>query len=184
MRPRRNSPAIDELGPLAGPFARALMPKPPKQAEMGGMETDAASVLLTSMQRSREGKRAKSNSKEDEFDFQLRSMMLPKFERQVMFAKSIGRRWMFDFACSAYMLAVEVEGLDVRVVQNDQRRSGREFIVGGRHATVDGIQEDMSKYNTAILLGWSVLRFSQKMVKAGDAVAMTQRVLCARGWQP
>lgn len=141
------------------------------------METDAASVLLTSMQRSKEHKRAKSNSKEDEFDFQLRSMMLPKFERQVMFAKSIGRRWMLDFACPQYMLGVEIEGLVVMRVNG-------ELIVKGRHASISGFKEDCEKYASAAVLGWTVIRFEQSQVKDGTAIAYTQRVLCAKGWQP
>lgn len=153
------------------------MPAPPRQAEMGGMETDAASMLLTSMQRSKERKREKANSKEDDFDFQLRSMMLPKFERQVMFAKEVGRRWMLDFACRQYMLAVEIEGLIVVRVNG-------ELIVKGRHASISGFKEDCEKYASAAMLGWTVIRFEQSQVKDGTAIAYTQRVLCAKGWQP
>lgn len=147
----------------------------------GESNADIVKQLRTSAQRS-DGK--KGESKEDLFAFQCRAYQLPTPARQAMFAKAeLGRRWMFDFCWHAFMVAVEIEGLDVHVVPNAKRKSGREFVVGGRHASVDGIQEDMVKYNSAALLGWTVLRFSQRMVKSGEAVAFTQRVLAARGWK-
>lgn len=178
MRARRNSPSLDTMSP----YMRNVIGKPPiaprgaAQAEMPGMETDAAAVVLMTEKR-RADKKAEKPSKEDLFDFQLRSMMLPKFERQVMFAKSIGRRWMLDFACAAYMLAVEIEGLVVMRVNG-------ELIVKGRHASISGFKEDCEKYASAAVLGWTVIRFEQSQVKDGTAIAMTQRVLCAKGWKP
>lgn len=170
MRARRNSPAIDAS------CIPHHAPARPRQAEMTGFETDAAAVVLMAEKR-RANAKAEKPSKEDLFDFQLRSMMLPKFERQVMFAKSIGRRWMLDFACSTYMLAIEIEGLVVM-------RINGELIVKGRHASISGFKSDCEKYASAAVLGWTVIRFEQSQVKDGTAIAFTQRVLCARGWQP
>lgn len=151
-----------------------------QQLELDGTCTSDG-VALVHAKRQR---KALKESPEDLFEFQCRAHKLPAFTRQAMFAKqALGRRWMFDFAWQPYMLAVEIEGLAVRVLPNPARKKGRELIVSGRHATVDGIQEDMVKYNSAVLLGWSVLRFSQKMVTSKEAIAVTMRVLAARGWQ-
>lgn len=139
-------------------------------------------------------------SPEDEFAFQLEQAQLPKFERKVRFALSIGRKWEFDFACREYMLAVEVEGLVVmrqwvakldgppvpvrgRIVNVTSVES--QLSVLGRHASITGFREDAIKYASAAMLGWTVLRFEQKQVtdKDRDALAYTQRVLIARGWR-
>lgn len=136
---------------------------------------DAAAVLYAEHQRI-EHKRAKSQSKEDLFEFQLRAHRLPVFVRQYPFAKSIGRRWLFDFANEQFHLAIEVEGLVVMRVNG-------ELIVKGRHASITGFREDCVKYASAAMLGWTVLRFEQGQVKDGTAIDMTQRVLYARGWR-
>lgn len=143
---------------------------------MPGMETDDAAKVLIAEERRKEAKRAKSESKEDLFDFQLRAHRVPTFVRQYPFAKSIGRRWLFDFANEDFHLAVEVEGLVVV-------RMNGELIVKGRHASITGFREDCLKYASAAMLGWTVLRFEQQQVKDGTAIDMTMRVLYARGWR-
>lgn len=121
---------------------------------------------------------SRGRTAEDELAFQFRAYKLPEFAREWRFAKSIGRQWRFDFAfLDPYKLAVEVEGLVVRKIQG-------QTVTMGRHATVTGMREDMVKYNTAALLGWTVLRFEQQMIKTGAAVEMTTRVLAEKGWQP
>ena len=62
------------------------------------------------------------------------------------------RRWAFDFAWPASMLAVEIDG-------------GQWAPHGGRHNT-DG---DRDKLNNAAVLGWRVLRFSGSMLKRDPA---------------
>lgn len=131
---------------------------------------------------------------EELFASQCRAHGLPTFERQLRFAadcaaapqkkrktparrsRRIGRAWRFDFAFREHLVAVEIEGLVVK------RIAGGELVVMGRHATITGIAEDMDKYNTAALLGWTVLRFRQADVKPKRALEMTMRVLAARGW--
>lgn len=113
---------------------------------------------------------------EDELAFQLEQHELPTFERKVHFAKAIGRRWEFDFACRQYMLAIEVEGLIVMRVHG-------ELVVKGRHASITGFKEDAIKYASADFLGWSVLRFEQSQVRAGIAVEYIMRSLARRGWK-
>lgn len=83
-------------------------------------------------------------------------------EREFMFHDT--RRWRFDFAWPAELLAVEVEGV-----------SGG---AGGRHQRMAGYQKDLEKYNSAALAGWRVLRFSQAQVTCGQAVHM---IKLARG---
>lgn len=114
---------------------------------------------------------------EDLFAAQCRQYRLPRFEQQYKFAKQVlGRQWRFDFAFPDYKLAIEIDGVAVR------RLEGR-LVVLGRHASIEGIRGDHEKINTAILLGWSVLRFLQTDVKPELAITTTQRVLAARGWK-
>lgn len=57
------------------------------------------------------------------------------------------RKWKFDAAFPEHGVAVEVEGVLWR---------GK-----SRHTTVQGYTNDLEKYNSATLLGWKVLRFTQ-----------------------
>jgi hypothetical protein len=144
-------------------------------------------------------KRAKLEPK-DLFAAQCRSYRLPPFVQELVFAKAIGRRWRFDFAFPDYMLAMEIEGLVVRQVWSAELQGGGPVKVGsyvanvtncermtvamGRHATITGFREDAEKYNSAAMLGWTVIRFLQNDIKPGHAIDMTQRVLAKKGWVP
>jgi hypothetical protein len=64
------------------------------------------------------------------------------------------RRWRFDFAWPDYKLAVEVEGGSW---------------IGGRHSRGAGFQSDIEKYNSAARLGWTVLRYTGRMIEQGPA---------------
>ncbi|MGH8266225.1 MAG: hypothetical protein ACRETH_01625 [Steroidobacteraceae bacterium] len=119
---------------------------------------------------------APRSSAEEEFALQLAPFRGFMVCRQYLFAESIGRRWRFDFALREYLLAVEIEGVCVR-------RLAGELAVTGRHGTISGIRGDLEKYNTAALLGWTVLRFLQTDVRPRRAIEMTLRVLSARGWK-
>jgi very-short-patch-repair endonuclease len=102
--------------------------------------------------------------------------------REHMFAKEIGRKWCFDFAWLDCKVAVEIEGLVVRFTKR-QTKGGRAYTVaeaGGRHATIEGFKEDCRKYATAALLGWTVLRFEQELVRSGEATKFTLQLLDAR----
>lgn len=72
------------------------------------------------------------------------------------------RQWRFDFGHPDLKLAVECEGLTA---------DGK-----GRHQNIEGMTEDARKYNEAALWGWVVLRFTQPMVKSGEAVEVIQRM--------
>jgi hypothetical protein len=113
------------------------------------------------------------------FAFQCRERMLPAFVRELPFAKQLKRNWKFDFAWGfphKFKLAVEIEGIVMR------RSATGEWLMGGRHATIQGYKEDNVKYFTASLLGWNVLRFEQSQVRSKFAIEATVRWLASRGW--
>jgi len=55
------------------------------------------------------------------------------------------RRWRFDYAIIKYRIAIEVEG---------------GCFIQGRHSRGVGMIKDMAKYNTAVMSGWRVLRYT------------------------
>ena len=59
------------------------------------------------------------------------------------------RRWRFDFAFPEHKVAVEIEG---------------GTFAKSRHTTGTGYEKDCEKYNSAILNGWRVFRFTGKMI--------------------
>jgi len=65
------------------------------------------------------------------------------YEREHVFCE--GRRWRFDYALTKQKIAVEVEG---------------GLWIQGRHNRAPGMIADMSKYNEAAILGWTVLRYT------------------------
>lgn len=87
---------------------------------------------------------------EDQFAQQLHIAELRNYVREHRFALVIERNWAFDFAWPALKLAVEVEGGTARL---------------GRHTSQGGFMEDCHKYNSAALLGWTVLRGDSHMVR-------------------
>jgi very-short-patch-repair endonuclease len=87
----------------------------------------------------------------------LRAAGLPEPFREYRFAPP--RRWRFDFAWPAAMLAVEVEG---------------GAWIYGRHVRGRGFEADCEKYNAATLLGWRVLRFTPVMVENGAALCAVE----------
>ncbi|MGH8374415.1 MAG: DUF559 domain-containing protein [Pseudomonas sp.] len=92
---------------------------------------------------------------EEIFALHLRASGLSEPEREHRF--DAVRKWRFDFAWPAQMLAVEVEG---------------GTWTGGRHTRGAGYQADLEKYNAAAAQGWTVLRFTTGQVKTGEALAM------------
>jgi very-short-patch-repair endonuclease len=90
----------------------------------------------------------------------LRAAGLPEPVREYRFAPP--RRWRFDFAWPAAMLAVEVEGGSW---------------IHGRHVRGRGFEADCEKYNAAVLLGWRILRFTPAMVEDGTAIYAIEQAL-------
>jgi len=60
------------------------------------------------------------------------------------------RKWRFDFADPAAMVAIELEG---------------GVFSGGRHTRGKGFAADCAKYNEAARLGWRVFRFTADMLR-------------------
>lgn len=71
------------------------------------------------------------------------------------------RKWRFDYALPAIMVAIEIEG------------------IGGvsRHTTITGYAKDCEKYREAAALGWAVLRFTQGECVARDFPVTLHRLL-------
>lgn len=88
----------------------------------------------------------------------IRASGFPEPVTEYPFAKDFGRRWRFDFAWPALMLAVEVDG-------------GAWVPGGGRHTRGAGFAADHDKMNRAMLLGWRVLRFTSRHLTDGSALA-------------
>ena len=72
------------------------------------------------------------------------------------------RKWRFDAAWPANMLALEIEG---------------GIFSDGRHTRGSGFIKDMEKYNSATVLGWRILRVSPQMVDSGEAMRLLESVL-------
>lgn len=62
------------------------------------------------------------------------------------------RKWRFDLAWPDQKVAIECEG---------------GIWIQGRHSRGAGMEADMEKYNSAQLLGWTVLRYSTGQIKQG-----------------
>jgi very-short-patch-repair endonuclease len=90
---------------------------------------------------------------------------LPEPWKEYKFAQVEGRMWRFDFAWLDHKVAVEIEGATWS---------------GGRHTRGAGYASDCEKYNAAVRLGWSVLRFTTTMLKDQQAVTDLVRVMLGR----
>lgn len=97
---------------------------------------------------------------EETLAWQIRAAHLHMPAREFQFAKP--RRWRFDFAWLAEMVAVEVEG---------------GIWIAGRHSRGRGFEADCEKYLAALVAGWKVLRVTPAMVEDGRALDALTRVL-------
>lgn len=91
---------------------------------------------------------------------QLRITKLEQPKREYRFHET--RRWRFDFAWPELLFAVEVEGITYE---------------HGRHQRKEGFEGDLEKYQSAMLLGWTVYRTSGAMVKSGSALLTIETML-------
>jgi hypothetical protein len=120
-----------------------------------------------------------------EFAFQLRAHGFTDWEREHKFAKDDAweqRLWRFDFANLKHKVAIEIEGLVVRMFR-DMATGKPVRVVTGRHATITGMREDFRKYAAAEILGWHVIRVEQDMVANGEAIAFVERFLALRAYE-
>lgn len=72
------------------------------------------------------------------------------------------RQWRADFAFPDKMLLVEFEG---------------GVFAAGRHTRGAGFVADCEKYNAAALLGYHVLRFTDKHVRNGEALVAIEQFM-------
>lgn len=81
------------------------------------------------------------------------------------------RRWRFDFAWPACLVAVEIEGGQWS---------------GGRHTRGKGFAADCEKYNAASLAGWRVLRYTTADIRGrlADVVAEVAQAVVAGSTRP
>jgi very-short-patch-repair endonuclease len=97
---------------------------------------------------------------EDTLLLQITATGLPRPEREYRFHPT--RKWRFDFAWPAQKVAAEVEGATW---------------ARGRHTRGAGYEADCQKYNTAVLGGWHVVRFTAAMVAGGEALGLLEDLL-------
>ena len=90
---------------------------------------------------------------EAELALQMKADKLPPPLKEYRFHSA--RKWRFDFAWPDQLFAVEVEGITYD---------------GGRHQRVEGFENDLEKYQAAMLIGWTVYRVSRKQIKNLDAL--------------
>lgn len=72
------------------------------------------------------------------------------------------RKWRFDYAHVETKTAIEIEG---------------GAYSGGRHTRGKGYINDMEKYNSAIELGWVVLRYTPDQIKSQKAIDQIKYVI-------
>lgn len=115
---------------------------------------------------------------------QLTSIGLTGFEREYRWAaERVGtgrglrqrladarlKDWRFDFAWPEYKLAVEIEG---------------GAWIEGRHNRGQGFHDDLVKYGTAQVHGWTVYRCDGQLVRSGEALNRIQQLLELMGaWE-
>ena len=97
---------------------------------------------------------------EDTFAMQLDAVGLDGYVRE--YQAIPGRRYRFDFCWVKERLAVEIQG-------GTYSR--------GAHARPLGIKRDYEKGNLAVQFGWRVLQFDADMVKSGQALDFTEKML-------
>lgn len=97
---------------------------------------------------------------ENLFAFQLDSAGLTGYVRE--YQAIPGRKFRFDFCFRKERLLIEING-------GTYSR--------GAHARPLGIKRDYEKGNLAVQFGWRVLQFDADMVKSGQALEFTERML-------
>lgn len=107
-----------------------------------------------------------------------------KYEKEVKFSQS--REWKFDYSIidpekPGIKCALEIEGGSFgntvkchncnSTVMRRLKKTGKMVPVreGGRHNSGTGFAEDCVKYNTASILGWTVLRYTTDQIQKEPA---------------
>lgn len=77
------------------------------------------------------------------------------------------RRWRFDYAFPAEMIAIEYQGLNWK-----GKGSGN-----SGHQSVDGLRRDCEKFTEASLSGWTLILITAETVNNGQAVEWVRRAI-------
>lgn len=120
----------DDLKGFSGDFKKKLGDLYPKQ-----------NILTEPQKQMQREKLKKTEGLAKKFMLILEAEGLPKPVQELMFHPT--RKWKFDFAWPDHKIALEVEG---------------GIWIQGGHSRGKGYKKDMSKYNQAAVLGWTVLR--------------------------
>lgn len=106
-------------------------------------------------------KQSKARSEaEERFMFQVTNSGLPIPEREQMLIP--GRQWRYDFVWRDKKIIFEIEG---------------GTWTNGRHSRAKGFENDIYKYEAARKLGYSVFRYTTRMVSDGEALLDAQELL-------
>jgi len=97
----------------------------------------------------------------------IKDRALPEPQPEYPYALSIGRKWRADLAWPDLKLLVEVEG-GIRLKHDSA------------HTGPGGYTKDCRKYNDAVFLGWSILRFTAQMINTFEAVNTIQEFITER----
>lgn len=84
------------------------------------------------------------------------------FEPEFQFEPS--RKWRIDWSCYRLKLAIEIEGVT---------NFGRHL---GGHQSANGYAENCDKYNRAVELGWTLLRYTPDQIEA-KPVQIVEQIL-------
>lgn len=130
----------------------------PKQESMSAEEyrnkfvKPAKGATTISAKEWQEGMKKKTKKTPDDKNRREIGFMLElakiEYEEEFQFTKT--RKWRFDFAIPDRMIAIEYEGI---------------FSGKSRHTTKTGYEGDTEKYNTASMLGWTILRYTANTYK-------------------
>ena len=96
------------------------------------------------------------------FEQQLKGMRITGYVREHVFHST--RKWRLDFAFVVPQIAVEIEG-------------GTWSLSKTGHTSGSGFNKDCHKYNELALLGWTLLRGDEKMVRSLELLKYLERAL-------
>lgn len=101
--------------------------------------------------------RAEGMEPVQEFRFAREAVGYPVRAIRATLADAGLKDWRFDLALPTLRIGIEIEG---------------GAFIGGRHTRGAGFEADCEKYNRATVLGWTVLRFTGRQVRSGQAIEM------------
>jgi len=105
------------------------------------------------------------------FLFLVHTAKLREPEREYRFHPK--RLWRLDFAWPDLKIGVEIEG--------GLWRKDKHGNWAGAHSHPTNIQRDIEKSNALVLLGWSLLRFSEREIKSTEAIQNVKSLILQKG---